>query len=224
MFPACTRPRDVDCLSGVRSGKSAQQDSHLHARGQRGLSASCLRFTMSGCCHGGGSEIGLTTIALAGPRPWTSARGAPSTASPKLNRRPRIVGFPGFAPGSPSPMRGVLDHRVIPTHRSCLGLRVAISRGRLLNDQPVHEKRGRDGRAPHPSQTRLHGACLPHSRRSTTTALPGLVRFMTRRCARFDRTRASPLDWLLSGPVGCRVFVSCCRFVVAASSDPSCWE
>lgn len=47
------------------------------------------------------------------------------------------VGFPGFAPGSPSPMRGVLDHRVSRTHRSCLGLRVSISRGRLLDDQPV---------------------------------------------------------------------------------------
>lgn len=48
-----------------------------------------------------------------------------------------VVGFPGFAPGSPSPMRGVLDHRASRTHRSCLGLRVPISRGRLLNYQPV---------------------------------------------------------------------------------------
>lgn len=66
---------------------------------------------------------------------WVFCEGCTNPA--RLPAGPRIVGFPGFAPGSPSPMRGVLDHRVIRTHQSCLGLRAPISRGRLLNDQPV---------------------------------------------------------------------------------------
>lgn len=60
---------------------SAQQDSHLHARRQRGLSASCLLFHHERGCPG----IGTANA------PGTSARGAPTRTGTIRPIAPRVV-------------------------------------------------------------------------------------------------------------------------------------
>lgn len=78
-------------------------------------------------------RLNTTTGGVRAAKPTSSATGL----SAQVVGATAVVGFSGFAPESPSPMRGVLDHAVIRVDQSCLGLTTPICRDHLLNDQPV---------------------------------------------------------------------------------------